>query len=195
MARFDAGPQPSGRPAAPGRLGYVQAFCNSFWELGGSGAECWTDPPALARWLRLRGFTAGADAADLRRALALREALRALFLANRDGGQAPFAVAAADAIAREVAAGAALTPRLRDGVVEPAGTGADAACALAIALVVAASGEGTFERIKACPHEHCGWVFFDASRNRSAQWCSMRICGNRTKGARHRRRSAAAQNG
>jgi predicted RNA-binding Zn ribbon-like protein len=30
----------------------------------------------------------------------------------------------------------------------------------------------------------------DTSRNRSAQWCSMRICGNRTKGEAFRRRRA-----
>jgi len=55
--RFDAGLQPSGRPAAPGRLGLVQAFLNTFWDLGGDGAEVWSSPEAYARWLGERGFS------------------------------------------------------------------------------------------------------------------------------------------
>ena len=62
------------------------------------------------------------------------------------------------------------------------GDGPDAACALVLAIVFVARAEGTLRRLKVCPHAHCGWAFYDFSRNRSGQWCSMRICGNRTKG-------------
>ncbi len=31
----------------------------------------------------------------------------------------------------------------------------------------------------------CGWLFYDTSRNRTRQWCSMRGCGNRAKARRH----------
>jgi predicted RNA-binding Zn ribbon-like protein len=58
--------------------------------------------------------------------------------------------------------------------------------------VLAARQDGTFARLKACPHARCGWAFYDTSRNRSAQWCSMRICGNRTKGEAFRRRRAGS---
>ena len=93
-----------------------------------------------------------------------------------------------------VAPAAALAPSLRTGALEPAGDGPDAACALALAIVFAARADGSFARLKACPHAHCGWAFYDSSRNRSGQWCSMRICGNRTKGeAFRRRRSAPAE--
>ncbi len=44
--------------------------------------------------------------------------------------------------------------------------------------------------MKACPDAHCGWLFYDASRNASSTWCSMSICGNRTKTAAYRRRKA-----
>jgi len=64
--------------------------------------------------------------------------------------------------------------------------GPDAALALVLGIVFGARATGSWRRMKACPHEHCGWVFYDRSRNRSSQWCSMRICGNRTKAARHR---------
>jgi hypothetical protein len=42
--------------------------------------------------------------------------------------------------------------------------------------------------MKACPGPHCGWLFYDASRNSSSTWCSMAICGNRTKTAAYRKR-------
>jgi predicted RNA-binding Zn ribbon-like protein len=192
MDRFDAGPQPAGRAPAPGRLGYVQALLNTFWDLDAHGGERWLSPAAYGDWLRARGFGEPPTAADLRRALELREALRALCLANHDHAPAPAAAAAVDAIARAVAPAAGLAPLLAAGVLEPTGDGPDAACALAIAIVFAARADGTFARLKACPHAECGWAFYDTSRNRSGQWCSMRICGNRTKGASFRRRHAGA---
>ena len=190
--RFDAGTQPAGRPPAPGRLAFVQAFLNTFWDLDGDGSETWSTPSAYGVWLRARGFGgAAASAGDLARALELREALRTLCRANHDDGDAPVALATLDRIAHGVAPAAALAPSLRTGALDPAGDGPDAACALALAIVFAARADGTFARLKACPHAHCGWAFYDSSRNRSGQWCSMRICGNRTKGEAFRRRSSA----
>jgi len=188
MDRFDAGPQPAGRPPAPGRLAYVQAFLNTFWDLDGSGDEVWSSPNAYGAWLADRGFDARATRADLDRAVELREALRTVCLANHDGGHAREAIATLDEIARAVAPAAGLTPSLESGAVEAAREGPDAACALALGIVLIARVDGTFARLKACPHAHCGWAFYDISRNRSSQWCSMRICGNRTKGESFRRR-------
>jgi predicted RNA-binding Zn ribbon-like protein len=190
--RFDAGTQPAGRPPAPGRLAFVQAFLNTFWDLEGDGSEVWSTPGAHGHWLRARGFDgAAATAGDLDRALELREALRAVCRANHDSGEAPAAVATLDRIAHAVAPAAALAPSLRSGALEPVGNGPDAACGLALGIVFAARADGTFARLKACPHAHCGWAFYDSSRNRSGQWCSMRICGNRTKGEAFRRRNSA----
>jgi predicted RNA-binding Zn ribbon-like protein len=190
--RFDAGTQPAGRPPAPGRLAFVQAFLNSFWDLDGDGSEVWSTPGAYGAWLRARGFDgAAASPSDLGRALELREALRELCGANHDNGDAPAALAALDRIAHAVAPAAALAPSLRTGALDPAGDGPDAACALALGIVFAARADGSFARLKACPHAHCGWAFYDSSRNRSGQWCSMRICGNRTKGEAFRRRKSA----
>jgi predicted RNA-binding Zn ribbon-like protein len=186
--RFDAGPQPAGRPPAPGRLGYVQAFLNSFWDLDRHGDEVWSSPGAYGEWLARRGFGDRATRADLGRALELREALRAVCLANHEGGEAPAAIATLDEIARAVAPDGGLTPRLEHGAIEATRDGADAACALVLGTVLIARADGTFARLKACPHERCGWAFYDMSRNRSSQWCSMRICGNRTKVETFRRR-------
>jgi predicted RNA-binding Zn ribbon-like protein len=188
MHRFDAGPQPAGRPPAPGRLGYVQAFLNTFWDLGSHGDEVWSSPAAYGAWLAGRGFGARATRDDLDRALELREALRGLCLANHDSADAPEAIATLDGLARDVAPAAGLAPSLATGTIDAGGEGADAACALALGIVLVARVDGTFSRLKACPHERCGWAFYDISRNRSSQWCSMRICGNRTKGETFRRR-------
>jgi len=189
--RFDAGRQPAGRAPAPGRLALVQAFLNTFWDLDGHGAERWTDAAAYGRWLAERGFGNRPVAPeDLARALELRAALRALALANHDDAPAREAEAVLDRIAAEIAPHAGLTPRFgRDDRLDVAADGPDAALALVLGVVFAARADGTWRRLKACPHAHCGWAFYDRSRNRSSQWCSMRLCGNRTKGARFRHRS------
>ncbi|GAA2739743.1 CGNR zinc finger domain-containing protein [Kitasatospora cinereorecta] len=40
-------------------------------------------------------------------------------------------------------------------------------------------------RIKACAHPTCILHFFDTSQNGRRRWCSMAVCGNRAKAARH----------
>jgi predicted RNA-binding Zn ribbon-like protein len=186
--RFDPGLQPSGRPPAPGRLGLVQAFLNTFWDLGGDGAEVWSSPEAYARWLGGRGFSGPVSRVDLDGAILVREALRSLALANHDDAAAPAAEEVLDRVALEVAPRAGLVPRFCAGGdrLDVAAGGPDAALALVLGIVFGARANGSWRRMKACPHAHCGWVFYDRSRNRSSQWCSMRICGNRTKAARHR---------
>jgi len=194
--RFDPGAQPGGRAPAPGRLGYLQAFLNSFWDLERHGADLWATPGSYGAWLAARGFDPTPDSEDLATAIELRETLRALALANHDGRSDPAAIGLVDRIAGRVAPHAGLVPRLGDGGgrLDPAENGPQGALALALGVALLARAEGTWPRMKACPHARCGWVFYDHSRNRSGQWCSMRICGNRTKGElfRARRRGAAA---
>ena len=49
-------------------------------------------------------------------------------------------------------------------------------------------------RLRRCKADDCGWLFIDASRNRSRRWCDMNDCGNRAKVRRFRarRRTASA---
>ena len=179
MDRFEPGRQPAGRRPAPGRLGYVQAFLNSFWDLDNDGADRWATPEGLAAWLRERGFGDTVTAPELDRTVALREALRgALWGRGWDGVSDD---------------GPVVVRHSPDGSwVEPAGDGPAAARGLALGIVLEARRDGTWDRMKACPGPHCGWAFHDHSRNRSGQWCSMTICGNRTKGAAFRRRQRHA---
>jgi predicted RNA-binding Zn ribbon-like protein len=47
-------------------------------------------------------------------------------------------------------------------------------------------------RVRECDGENCGWLFLDTSKAGRRRWCSMDICGNRAKVARHRQRRASA---
>jgi Conserved protein containing a Zn-ribbon-like motif, possibly RNA-binding len=60
------------------------------------------------------------------------------------------------------------------------------------AAVIDAHAAGTWPRLKVCVEDTCQWAFIDSSKNRSRSWCSMRICGNRTKTRAYRARNRAA---
>lgn len=191
MDRFDAGRQPGGRSPAPGRLAYAQAFINSFWDLDGGGRDRWADADGYASWLRERGFAPSGHGTARREALEVREALRALAYANHDGTDAPSPALAV--IDRVAAKRAALRLRFAPGEPprhDPLDDAPTSATALALAVVAESMADGSWWRLKACPGPDCGWAYYDASRNRASQWCSMAICGNRVKGAAFRARHA-----
>jgi predicted RNA-binding Zn ribbon-like protein len=47
-------------------------------------------------------------------------------------------------------------------------------------------------RVRQCQGDKCGWLFFDATKNRSRRWCEMEVCGNRAKQKRFAARSRGA---
>src|SRR5262249_44122440 len=75
-------------PTAPGELAVVQAFVNTSYGQGQQAHRALTTPLELRSWLHEHGLVA-ADApvteGDLRRAVALRESLRALLQAHTHG--------------------------------------------------------------------------------------------------------------
>ena len=183
-------PDPGGRSPAPGRLRLVQRFVNTLdiehgRDVLGSGA-------ALARYLRELGLEPGRPGRrELVRALALREALRRLLLANNGLPLDPAAAATVEAAADA----ARLTLRLgeRGAELVPQARGIDGALGTIVAAAYDAMTEGTWPRLKACRRDICHWVFWDASRNRSSTWCHMTVCGNRTKTKTYRRRHRPAK--
>lgn len=177
---FTPSRQPADREPAPGRLALVQAFANSFWDLDAGGGEAWGDAAAWMSWAAARGLGAGSRDEAVR----VREALRALAYANHAGRTAGAALGVLDRV------GAAA--RLRFGPSGPRHDAADAVT-LVLAVVAEAMGDGSWPRLKACPGPHCGWVYYDGSRNRSSQWCSMTLCGNRVKGRAFRARQRVAR--
>jgi predicted RNA-binding Zn ribbon-like protein len=152
------------------------------------GSDELADAGALGVWLRARGLWGGRpDEADARAARELREALRDLMWAN-NGGEAD--TDAASAILDAAAQRAGVVARFDTGairLVAPAG---------GVGAVIAAAGEamadGSWTRLKACRSDTCRWAFVDSARNRSRQWCSMSICGNREKARTFRRRRSDA---
>jgi predicted RNA-binding Zn ribbon-like protein len=177
--------QPAGRAPAPAPLDLVQDFVNT--EIPEWHVDELATPAALARWLGLRGLAEPDDDVDPGAfvvARELRAGLRELALAHTLG-VAP-ASPAIDAVGRLPLRAAVSS----GGVVcvEPGGAGAERALAAIVAAVLEAVRRGDWERLKACRKDGCGWVFYDGSRNRSSSWCSMSICGNRSKTSRYRRR-------
>ena len=47
--------------------------------------------------------------------------------------------------------------------------------------------------VRACSSKSCQWLFLDTSKNHRRRWCSMKLCGNRSKAQRFyaRRKSAS----
>jgi predicted RNA-binding Zn ribbon-like protein len=180
--------EPGGRPKAPGRLELLQRFVNSHnhdfppeWDRLGTADRA-------RAWLRRKGLVApgdrvsGADAARLRE---LREAIRALLVAGE--GARP-----AEAI-RKLSAGASLSVAVdatgRTALAAVPG-GVDGAIATLLGILHEAQLTGDWSRMKGC--RRCEYAFYDRSKNRSAAWCAMSICGNRTKNrAYYRRRHPA----
>ena len=62
-----------------------------------------------------------------------------------------------------------------------------------LVAVNTAVADGSWRRLKVCPADDCGWAYYDASKNRSRNWCEWG-CGNKAKTRSYRaRRKAAAQ--
>ena len=180
--------EPGGRPKAPGRLELLQRFVNTHnhefpddWDRIGT-------PEKARAWLREKGLVgpdATVEAADVVRLRALREAIRQLAIANRAGESA----AAASDVIRGLSDLAELTVVVdADGrtALAPAHEGVDGAVATLLGILHEAQLTGEWSRMKAC--RQCEYAFFDRSKNRSATWCAMAICGNRTKNRTYYRR-------
>jgi predicted RNA-binding Zn ribbon-like protein len=159
---------------APGALQLVEEFVNTLdLETGNETLD--------ADWLAAHDLHVG----ELAEARALREALRALLLANNGRPLDPAAVRKLDAEGRR----AGLEVRFDAGGHAALAAPADGLARL-LAIVAHAEADGTWARMKACPDAHCAWAFYDSTRNRSRTWCDMAICGNRAKARAFRARRA-----
>ena len=175
---------------APMPLLLVQSFVNT-WD-GDHNSDLLLDPAAGRDWLTEAGlWSAGRapDPAELHRARAVRESIRAMLIAN-GGGPAP---ARADIEALQLVADAA-RPAVRvdpNGqvslTVEPADE-PDAGLLALLLVIRDAQRDGTWQRLKACGNPDCRWAFYDRSHGQVGAWCDMATCGNRIKNRRLRQR-------
>jgi predicted RNA-binding Zn ribbon-like protein len=171
--------------AAPPPLRTVQELVNTLDRE--HGRELLPNAQALADWLSAHGLP-GAEAVTsvaFERTLLLRDALRALLVGNAGGSIDRAALKTLNELAEEAGVrlrfGAAGRSELAVG-----SSGVSAAHGHIFVLVHEAAVAGTWQRLKAC--RQCRWAFYDHSRNRSAAWCSMQICGNRSKTKAYRAR-------
>jgi predicted RNA-binding Zn ribbon-like protein len=176
---------------APSELELVRRFVNT--RDIEEGIDELDSTEALLTWfasMDLLDDEAAADEKDLERALAMREGIRSLLLAN-NGEE----VDAARINELNHAIGSVcLTVRFaEDGnpTLKPESSGVSGAFGRILASVVRATDEGVWSRLKICTNDACQWAFYDRSKNRSGKWCTMEVCGNRMKARTFRQRQAS----
>ena len=172
--------------AAPGDLEHLRGFLNTYEVEEDSDLG----PQEMSVWFRDRKLLEPGEqlsAADRQRVVDFREALRDVLeiehLHQRE--------AAALALLNETAERSPLTVRFESSdsaILVPLKPGVDGAIARLLGIAFASIEQGTWPRLKTCKRHDCRWVFYDHSRNRSSNWCSMEVCGNRTKVERFRNR-------
>ena len=147
---------------------------------------------------RLRADAGGrshAAAASLRRAVAVREAIFAIFAAVAGGERAPDgAIETLNAALPAALAALRIAPE-REGFswrFSPE----ESDLAPMLAPVVRGAAElltsADRARIRVCQSDTCFWLFLDGSKNGTRRWCDMKVCGNRAKARRHYQRGKKA---
>jgi predicted RNA-binding Zn ribbon-like protein len=158
---------------------------NTRWNDDGTRRDLLDSTDGLAVWLRSAGIhdRAVADEATLDALVETRGIL--LALVNDDPSPKT-----ADALNRVLAHGALRYrlgpdgPERRPETDDPAWLAAWLAAADYLRLLTESPG-----RIKACAHPDCVLYFHDTTKNGTRRWCSMAVCGNRAKAARHYERT------
>lgn len=187
--------------ATPADAARIERFANTL-DLA-SGREDLATTALLGRWLADEGLIEpGAEVgeADLRDCLSLRGGIREALPGS--GRPNPHLLSRANTLLSEVpllahldrTSGPGSPPGpvlLPDPALSPARR-AWAELALAWVRLVLT---GQVDRLRRCAEHTCGEVFWDGSKNRSRRWCSMRVCGNRTKSRRHTARTREPREG
>ncbi len=172
------------RPDVPAAVAVLRDFVNTTDHE--TGVDDLDTPAALTRYLGSAGLCSGAppaSAEDLAAAHRLRGGLRRAMELNHTGESSPLPELGAELRRLPVALDWGETgARLRT---------TDAGIAGGLARIGLAAHEctvaGTWERLKVCASDDCGWAYFDHSRNRSRNWCEYG-CGNKIKTRAYRAR-------
>ncbi len=175
---------------APMPLLLVQSFVNT-WD-GDHGSDLLLDPAAARAWLTDAGLWSAQrapDPAELHLTRGVREAIRAMLVANSGGPPpGPGELRPLQAVAQSSRLALQFGP---DGQVtvgaEPAGR-VDGGLLTLLLAIRDAQHDGTWPRLKACGNPDCRWAFYDRSHSRVGAWCDMATCGNRIKNRRLRQR-------
>jgi predicted RNA-binding Zn ribbon-like protein len=161
-------------------------------------------PDEVRRWVEAAGLLVSERDRALARspstlrvlrdeARALRSALRRLFEAHGEGTAPPAAalhavnrvLALSRRSASLVSSADGFSIQERERGPRPLSLLAPVALGGSRLLIDVAHG-----RLRRCDADGCGTWFVDTSKGGRRRWCSMALCGNRAKAARHRRREA-----
>jgi predicted RNA-binding Zn ribbon-like protein len=173
------------------RLDLVRDYVNTL-DLE-TGIDRVSSPDDLAMWLSEQGLVddlVEPSDEEVTDALAVREAIRELLLANNG---VPADTHAASKTLEAAGREAGLTVRFENGrpLLAAEGDGTRAAIGRIVATVAELAPTDEWQRLKGCRDDNCRVAFYDKSRNRSRAWCSMEVCGNREKARSFRARHAA----
>jgi predicted RNA-binding Zn ribbon-like protein len=151
-------------------------------------------PNKLESWMHERKLLKKGEAvtaADHRRALALRDAVRAFLKHSPDSR--PNVPECAECLNKVselyplvVRVSSAGIPKLKPGL-GVFGLGQ------VLAELFSLAETGRLDRLKMCDSEECQWIFLDRSKPGTRRWCSSTICGNRQKTRDYRARSKASE--
>lgn len=170
----------------------------------GAGAGPDADAGAHARTATRAGAAPGAAAPDLSGLLAdlrlLREAAYDVAVSDLRGAAPSLASVA---LVNECAYHAPPAPRLELAAAPGAGpgaltvrypvlTGRQLLSLVARDLLALMADPDLRARLRECEAPRCRMLYLDTTAGGRRRWCSMRVCGNRAKAARHRGLSAAA---
>lgn len=183
--------------AVPAELALLYEFLNStdlrtYTEKGVQHvpSDRFDTPLHLDSWMRERGLLEKGErisAADHRRALELRSALRAFLelppVSRATTGQR------AERLSRASESYLLVVSATHAGALnlEPASGASGLGKVLAELLGLAENGR--LDRLKMCGSDECHWIFFDRSKPGSRRWCSSLLCGNRQKTREYRGRA------
>ncbi|MGH2784208.1 MAG: CGNR zinc finger domain-containing protein [Actinomycetota bacterium] len=179
------------RFTAPGILEMLQCYANTIDVE--SGRDDLSEPAGLRHWLLEHGLIGPRDRvtpADLKTGLELRRSIRELAYTNHGEPAAPEPLRVLD----RIGAAADMRPKFHPGeppVLEPQAKGVAGALGKLVAIAFASMSQGDWRRFKICRSDDCAVVFYDYSKNQKKAWCSMKVCGNRTKVRRFRERERA----
>ena len=177
-----------GRLPAPEELRIVEAFVNT-WDVE-ERTDVFDATSSAKSWLLEHGLIGPKDTVDDAEASAtveVREALRALLVANNGGPRDESAVNVLNRTSEQAKIGLRVDA---DGaaILAPGASGVAGALGRLLVISFEAMRQETWWRLKACRNEACRWIFYDTSKNRSGAWCSMATCGNRAKTLTYYRR-------
>lgn len=165
----------------PEELWLVESFLNSVDVE--SGQDDLDSVARFRRWLRDHHRAVTATAADLALARELRTGLRELLRGGTRSGDSTRLAALAERIPLRVSFAGE-----RVGLA-PGATGVAGVLGEVLGAVALADRDGSWRRLKRCRADTCQVVFYDWSKNGSRCWCSMAVCGNRSKLRAYRSRA------